>query len=601
MSSATENANGNSALASIWPPIWLAFMLIAAAFVARAIYNIPIVPLFADTDDAMRLTMVRDLLAGQNWYDPVQHRLNTPFGAEIHWSRLIDLPIAGLILILRPFAGTMADIIAVYLWPLILLFCLLAMSTLVTTKLVGREGLLPALVLPALSLATLTEFAPDRIDHHSLQILLTLALLYCSMEALSRPRFAIGAGIAAATTLAIGIESLPSVAAAILAFGLMWVLVPERADALRNFGISFAVGTVAHAGIALSPDRWAVPSCDAISLVYVTLAVGVGSGLAGLSLVPARHASTRLALGVLVGGVLVVALALAFPDCVRGPYAAVDPWLIERWISRIREAMPLWESVAVNPVYSIAAALPPILALVVTAYRVRFGPREGRGAWLVYGLFLALGVVVMLVQVRGSRMVAGLAIPAGAWLIVAARGRYLAERKVLPTIGLLGSWIAFAGVAAALLVALVLLAMPGYGQTQAQRDSDQRQKCLIASAFDELAVRPPARIMTFIDLGAHVLAYTPHAVVAAPYHRNQQGVRDTFEFFNQPLDRARSILDERGITLVVICPQMPETKGLADAAKDSFVKLYARNALPDWLIDRSSETSPLKVYEVAPR
>jgi hypothetical protein len=49
------------------------------------------------TDDAMRLVQVRDLLAGQNWFDPVQHRLAPPDGVIMHWSRLIDLPIAILI------------------------------------------------------------------------------------------------------------------------------------------------------------------------------------------------------------------------------------------------------------------------------------------------------------------------------------------------------------------------------------------------------------------------------------------------------------------------------------------------------------------------
>jgi len=586
---------------SIWPPILVAFALIATILVAKSIYNWSTVPLFADTDDAMRITVVRDFLAGQDWYDPVQHRLNTPYGAEIHWSRLIDLPIASLISLMRPLAGTTADTIAVYLWPLLLLLLLLALSALTTVKLVGREGLLPALALPAFSLATLVEFAPGRIDHHSAQILLTLAMLYCAMEALQRPRFAIGAGIAAATALAIGIESLPSVAAAILAFGLMWVLVPERSDALRGFGISFALAMVAHAGLALSPERWLVPACDAISPVYVALAVGVGIGFAGMSLLPLRLVLARLLLGVAIGGGLTAALVLAFPACLGGPYAALDPWLVEHWIGRIREAVPLWDAVAGNPVYSIAAALPPVLALAVTAYRIRFGSRDGRSAWLVYGLFLALAVVVMLVQIRGSRMAAALAMPAGAWLIVVARRRYLAERKPLAIAGLIASWLGFAGIAISVVVNLIFLAVPGYAETRAKLGLDQRGKCLLASAFDDLAALPPARAMTLVDLGAHVLAYTPHAVVAAPYHRNQQGLRDAFEFFNQPLEQARAILEARDITLVVICPQMPEMAGLPDAAHSSFVKLYARDALPGWLVERSSETSPLKVYEVAPR
>ena len=58
-----------------------------------------------DTDDNMRIMQVRALLHGQGWFDLRNYRMNPPFGANIHWSRLVDLPIAGLILGLRPFLG----------------------------------------------------------------------------------------------------------------------------------------------------------------------------------------------------------------------------------------------------------------------------------------------------------------------------------------------------------------------------------------------------------------------------------------------------------------------------------------------------------------
>src|SRR3546814_14207249 len=59
-----------------------------------------------ETDDNRRLMQVRGLLAGQGWYDLRQYRLNPPGGFDIHWSRLVDLPIAGLFLLFKPFVGT---------------------------------------------------------------------------------------------------------------------------------------------------------------------------------------------------------------------------------------------------------------------------------------------------------------------------------------------------------------------------------------------------------------------------------------------------------------------------------------------------------------
>jgi len=57
----------------------------------------------SDDDDVMRLVEVRDLLAGQSWFDLTQYRLGLDGGTLMHWSRLIDLPIAVLIRALRPF------------------------------------------------------------------------------------------------------------------------------------------------------------------------------------------------------------------------------------------------------------------------------------------------------------------------------------------------------------------------------------------------------------------------------------------------------------------------------------------------------------------
>ncbi len=48
----------------------------------------------ADNDDVMRLIEVRDLLGGQGWFDLMQYRLGLGDGTLMHWSRLIDLPLA---------------------------------------------------------------------------------------------------------------------------------------------------------------------------------------------------------------------------------------------------------------------------------------------------------------------------------------------------------------------------------------------------------------------------------------------------------------------------------------------------------------------------
>ena len=586
---------------SVWPAVWLVFALLAATLAAKAAFMWPDAPLLADTDDAMRLAVVQDFLAGQGWFDTVQHRLDTPYGAEMHWSRLVDLPIAALIVLLQPLAGPAAATTAAWIWPLLLLFGLLSLSALITVRLVGRDGLLPGLLLPAFSIVTLVEFAPGRIDHHSVGILLTLTMLYGVLAAPSHPRFAAVAGIAAAAALAVAIENAPSAAAAIVAVGLLWVLAPGRAAALRSFGLGLAGAALGLAALTLPAERWFVPACDAFSPVYIVASVGGGMLLVLLSVLPVQRSGARLVLGVAAGAALAGGLVLMFPSCLQGPYADLDPWLAEHWMSRVREAVPLWRSIGAAPAYVAATAIPALLALAVTASRLRFATGEERQRWLVYGTFLVLAATVMLVQVRGARVAAELAAPAGAWLILAARRRYLARRGPIEIAGLVGSWIGFAGVAVAAAVSLVVPAPAADAGSPGGAPGGTRQSCLGEGAYAALRTLPATRVMTFIDIGAHVLAFTPHEVVAAPYHRSQDGISDALSFFNRPIGEARSILDARGIGLVVICPPMPEMQGIAGAAEESFVKLYARDALPAWLVRLDASASPLVVYQVEPR
>ncbi len=583
------------------PARWYMFfgfwVLISAVFVVRAILAADISPLIADTDDAMRLVVIRDWLAGQNWYDHIQYRLNTPFGASIHWSRLIDVPVGGLIVLLTPFFGDSAPFAAAYVWPLLLLGVLLYLSMRMSVYLLGPDAMLPGLVLPVLSAAVMVEFGPGRVDHHNVQIILVLALLYTSILAWRSPRWALGAGLVAATSLAIGTEGLPQIATAVAVFALFWVIEAQKGKTMALFGAGFALATLANFVIYLPPESWFNPACDVLSVVYLSAALGVGLIFAVLPLFRIADWRIRLGVGAGLGLGLVVLLAVLFPGCRAGPYSGVDPYLVENWLARISEAKPVWDSFAALPAYTVGIVVPPVLALGVAVWAFSRQNTQNRHQWLVLGFYLAVGVAVMLIQVRGARLVAGMAAPAGAYVILAARRRYLEKAGIANTAMLLGSWLAFSGLALAIMAALVL--PRGANEVDYSAGAPPgKAACLQPGAFAALGALAPQRIMAPADLGAHLLLYTPHSVVGAPYHRNQRGLMDTFGFFNQPLEEAKTILEERDISLVVTCPAMPEMNGMPDAADTSFVRRAATGDLPDWLQDVSVPGQPLKIYQV---
>lgn len=576
------------------------FVVAVAILVTRTTLGRAGMPFFADTDDAMRMVMVRDFLQGQAWYDLTAHRLNTPWGAEIHWSRLIDLPIALLVMLFTPLLGLEGAMLAAgYVWPMALLAVLLWLSALLAHRLVGPEGVLPAIVLPVLSPAITAEFMPGRVDHHNVVILLTLAMVWSAVMALDRPRLAVLCGLFASTALAIATESLPPISAAIAVMGLAWVIDISHARAMRLFGLAFAGGALVHLALFRPPARWLEAACDVISPFYVGLALVVGLVFSLASLLPLRAAWQRLLVLAALGLAGLAVMVALYPQCLKGPYGELDPWLQANWIAAIMEARPWLTSLVELPAYALAVGVPALIALVVVAIRI-IRVDQDHAHWAALGVFLLFTALIMLIQLRGARLAIMPAMPAAAWLIVSARHRYLARQRWPDILGLVTSWLAFAGIVLALLVTALVSLVPGPAQVASQVRG-AKEACLVPAAFADLAALPPERIMSPIDLGAHLLLQTPHEVVAAPYHRNQQGVRDAFRFFNDPIATAKQIIDARGIGLVVLCPAMPEVAGRPDRAPDSFASLYAAGTLPPWLVDVSLPDSPLVVLAVLPQ
>lgn len=556
-------------------------------------------PLFADTDDAMRLVFARDFLNGQPWFDFIAHRLNTPFGAELHWSRFVDVPIAALLGVSTWFFGaSTAVVVTGTIWPLLLLAVLLYLSVAITKILVGSEGVLPAAVLPVLTPTLMNEFSPGRIDHHNVVVLLTLATVLATLIGQRRIFGAWLAGFFAAFSLAVAIEAIPLVAGAILAFGFAYVLDARKRSAMAGFGTSFALSSAFFLATARLPDRWLEAACDMISPVYVLAAMSVGASYLAIALLPQlRSALGRLAILAVFGGGTLCILLVAYPQCLQGPYSALDPWLQSNWLGNIIEARPWHLSLQDNPVYALVVAVPVVLGLIIGTVALKRGDKTD--LWLALMCFLALAGLAMLLQIRGARLATILSVPMAAWLIVGARQDYLRKSSIASALGLIVSWLASAGVV--LMVgfnAVVALTANGQ-QAQANLERMTRQECLLPEAFVDLADLAPARMMTPIDMGAHMMLYTPHHVVAAPYHRNEEGVLDAFRFFRRAEADALKIARKRGLSLVVTCPAMPEMLSKNSSDEQSLLALIAQGQLPDWLSERPSD-GPLKIYAIAP-
>ncbi|MCS6760436.1 MAG: hypothetical protein MO852_17035 [Candidatus Devosia euplotis] len=80
-----------------------------------------------------------------------------------------------------------------------------------------------------------------------------------------------------------------------------------------------------HLAIFRPLSRWLEVACDVPSPVYVAVALVVAASYGIASCIRARAAWQRLAILVGLGGAGMLLIVLVYPQCLEGPYGALDP------------------------------------------------------------------------------------------------------------------------------------------------------------------------------------------------------------------------------------------------------------------------------------
>jgi hypothetical protein len=538
------------------------------------------------TDDAMRLVQVRDLLAGQGWFDVTQYRLNPPDGVAMHWSRLVDLPIAIMLraaeLVLAP---ATAERLVLTAWPAALLLVLLFGVVRLARELADDSAARLALMFAVMTAPLLQHFRPGAIDHHNVQLVLMLWSVALLIR--ERKRDAALAGAFCALSLAIGQEMAPAIAAIAGFVTVRWIMHGEASrDAAAAFGIAFAGGTLLFFVATVPPARYIVPACDAFSIVQVVTAITGGFGLAILTAWSAlstmrKRVAGAAGLGELVGAIV----AIGFPSCLGDPYAGLDPRLASLWLSNVNEARSVFSLMRdlpqeVLPYYGL-----PIVALVLGVYRCRHETGERKWGWIGATAVMAVTTLVAIWQVRGSAAANALALAIAAAALV--RGLPAPE----------GGAIFFGLGRSALIAALLVspVALIGAGKAMAWSTtltsgaprpvviSDGPGTCRLGADYAPLARLPKGLVLAFIDAGPMILMETPHSVLAAPFHRNLKGNAAMFDIFLGRPEEAAARMAARGVDYVAFCPGAPERHNYAAAAPEGLAAALGRSEIPDAL------------------
>ncbi|MEM0985814.1 MAG: hypothetical protein AAGJ32_06175 [Pseudomonadota bacterium] len=554
-------------------------------------------------DDIWRLQQVRDLVAGQGWYNVDQSRFLTPEGGVMHWSRLPDLFLGWVIVVMTPILGqTQAEYVAVMVWPMTLLTVTMSCMVMVMRRLgAGAIGAALALLFFALS-KSIYQFWPGRIDHHGLQLtLVVIALAALLSPKASRTSGAI-AGLAVAAMLSVAMESLPYAAALVAAAGAMWVIRgSDERKRLDTFGAAIvAGGTLAYLLDAPGPAG-ARLVCDAYGAFhFIALTIG-GVGLITLARLGGVFPDwrKRLQTGVAMGVLTVAAAITAQPQCLGSPYGMVPPEVMESWMSAVGEAKHIGTVWADKPALVIADIGYILLGLGAALFLVRRSDDAARLNWTILAVLIAFSGAVTAWQIRGSLFAHLFAsLPIG-YVTGLAFERWRSHRGPVPL-------VQFAAIAFLLsppfLSSIAARVTPPQPATAVNEDGVRfADVCRAKEALAPLAALSAAKIFSPIDIGPAILTRTSHAVFAGPYHRNGQGIlRVTGTLRASPEDAHRALL-AMDADYVAYCNGLGETQRYATLSPGSFADQLNQGNIPAWLTPMPSASSAdgaLMVYRV---
>jgi hypothetical protein len=577
---------------------WIALVLLAwAVYAAYALWSnwngVRWLSL-GDTDDNMRLMQVRALLAGQDWFDLRQYRLNPPQGFDIHWSRVVDLPLAGLILLFRPFMSpSWAERLACGVAPLLPLS--IAMLSLAATvrRLIHPLAWPLAIAILVCAVAPMQMFAPERIDHHGWQ----LAMLALTLAGLTDPRAVRGGatvGLASAVSLSIGLEMLPYCAMAGGILALRWVW--DRAESLRLQAYAAALGGGSALGFTLFASYAnRVPRCDALTPVWLSVAVAGGGALLLLARLNPRARSVRLALAAAAAITLALFFALAFPQCLGRPEQVSDE-LARNWLGNVKEARPIWT-------HPFRLAFPVAVLPVIGLIGAGLAERRARGTerwphWLATALFAGFAALMLLWQMRAGPAAALLAVPGatalGALLLPLAHDHRSAFVRVAGTVG---AFLLVTGLFSWWVIKYLPVAAPSPARARVNAATGD---CMRTSRLLTLNRYPRARVFTMVDLGPRLITVTHHDAIAGPYHRNGDAILDVQHAFGRAPDAARAIIKGHGATMLLVCPNMAEGTIYRARDRGGFYDRLAHGEQFPWLKPLPlPRRSPYRLFRVS--
>jgi hypothetical protein len=556
-----------------------------------------------DFDDILKLMQIRAYLETGSWFDRTIPGVLQPEPFASHWPRILDLPYAAVAWLLAPFAGRSAALAtAVFAVPLLLLPPALASFRRILAGL-GFERPNAAFFLALVpALGTLFEFVPGRIDYHNVQIVALLAAI-----ALTLMRSA-GASMVGGAIIALALATSTEFAlffALVMAIHVAEFVKGDEAGSLRlgALGVALGVTAVFAYAIVVAPDSYSRVACDTYSPPHLLGLVLAGASFVAAAGIGRRFTSpfVRASAIVLPGIATAVLLAVLFPQCLGGPYAALGTYLRDVFLGDIGQEQSLFarsDFVLSGNMFAATLLFVGATAPAVIVIADRFRDRN----LLIVALFALLAMAQAVLYFRYFRYVP----------ILAAPGLILLSSALAP--GLRAKGALLAGRLSSMLPSPTVIAAPGLivsaGLIVFHLAAQVPDRILAAATFagscdlnrvghyswpqgSRVMAPPLVDIMLLPDMQPGT------AVIAVPYHTGGVGVERAYRFLDPATADPRLPLDASLATHVAICA-LPGKAPVEVATGYPFATLLMEGRAPNWLTEcPTGEQASIRIYRYA--
>lgn len=533
-----------------------------------------------DNDNYMRYVQFTSWIEFGNWYLEPMPDFNPQDGVIMHWSRLPDIPLAAISLLMMQFVDTAtAYSLAISLVPLIYLLFLAILSFAYCGHYLGTEQRFVATLFIILS-PIINKFLPGSIDHHNVQLLSVVAFLLVSP--ITKQHFqqtwrAYLQGLIVALSLWTGLENF-----------ILWVLYlacytlhaiwfdSTRISHLKRLCFSvFGLGL-----ILMLMNRPLVefthPRYDAISLPFILSFFGGGILLLAYEKTVSSYTSEikRVLFAGLIALPIFGVIVLLYPELIKGAYADYPPLLQEFWLSNVSEARSMLTWITLHGFFSIEN----YFFYFIPALCYSFISNKTTELTLLYWLLILSLAIAALWQIRAIDLCFVLSGPLQAYVIY----QWFSKVK-------LEALKAIVLIAATPLVSVFLIGSLFPKPSKLTKQVNELTPLIELLADYQVSDK---LLLTGIETGTKVLALSDNKIVAAPYHRNIQGNSFMIEsFLETDMDKVLHSLKEQNVGYILINRDKQLhfiEKGASDGAL--LLRLKSGNG-PKWaeLINNESE------------